>query len=337
MKTNAKDIATGGSDLTTTDIGRSDTIHPISSATRERQEENPAMQAAEQLNQVVDTGDTVVVLTDSLILPSLVQEIDAQVGAVLVARAVDTAFDANAIIACKHNVVDICESRSTADELSVMDRDVAAGTTRSVSVVGFSADCDSAKMYVEVLLAEVDPSAIIAVDKVAPTTEGVYNNMAGYEVSEKTVEFDVLYDEIPDETLTVSVVDAGNEITMGLIQGLVQDEIKYYTEYRCEYDAGIAADMETHLLFPATVSNCDGHAIAACLSHVTGTAALYEPTVEQRMIVQAAMAGIVDESIGRTDAWCDGMPPAAHESMLHFVREILIFLAHAHGRWELGK
>lgn len=323
MIKNAKCIATIISDMITTDIGERDTIYPISSAARERQGENPAMEAAEQLNEVVDNGDTVLVLTGFLIPPSIVQETDGPVGAVSVARA----LNANAIIACKPTAVDIREATATAGELGVLDRDVASGTTRSVSVEAFPADRNSARTYVEELLAEVNSSAVVAVDKIAQTTEGVYNNIAGYEVSEKTAEFDVLYDEIPDETLTISVLDAGNEITMGLIQDLVQDEINYRTEYQCEYNAGIAADMETDLLVPATVSNCDDHAITACLSHVTGTAALYEPTVEQRMLEQAAMAGNVDKSIGRTNAWCDGTPPAAHESILHLVREVMIFLS----------
>ncbi|RZV06197.1 uncharacterized protein DUF4392 [Natrinema hispanicum] len=337
MPENTKNVATIVDDLTTTDIGSRDTIYPISSAVREKQGSNPSMQAAERLNNAVDSEDTVLVLTGFLIPPSMVQETDGPLGAVSVARAVDSALDANPIIACEPAAVDICEATATAGELRVLDREAVSNNKRSVSVEPFPADRSKAQKYVEEILSEVDPAAVIAVEKAAPNKEGVYHNMSGYDVTEQTAKVDELYSRLPADVLTVSVGDAGNEVGMGLVQETVEDEIQYGDECQCGCGAGTAADIETDLLVPATVSNWGGHAIAACLSHVTQTPVLHDPEVERRMLVQASMAGSIDGIVGGTNAWCDGMPPDAHESMLRLIREVLRSSVHTRGGSEIGR
>jgi len=335
--TESKDVAAIVDDLTTTDVGGRDTIGPIAAAARERQGSAPSMQAAERLDEAVAPGETVLVLTGFLIPPSMVQETDGPLGAVSVARAVDRALDANPIVACEPAALDVCEAAATAGELSVLDRETASGSRQSVSVEPFPADRPEARAYVTELLAEVDPAAVVAVEKVAPNEAGVYHNMAGYDVSEQTAKVDELYGRLPADVLTVSVGDAGNEVGMGLVQETVEDEIRYGAECQCGCGAGIASALETDLLVPATVSNWGGHAIAACLGHATGTPVLHDPDVERRMLVEASMAGGIDGIAGGTNAGCDGMAPAAHESMLRLIREVFGSSVHTRGGGELGR
>jgi hypothetical protein len=337
MSENTKDVAAIVDDLTTTDIGGRDTIGPISAAARTKQGRAPAMQAAERLDEAVGPGDTVLVLTGFLIPPSMVQETDGPLGAVSVARAVDRALDADAVVACEPAAVDVCEATATAGELSVLDRETASDTRRTVSVEPFPADRAEARAYVADLLSEVDPAAVVAVEKVAPNEDGVYHNMAGYDVTEQTAKVDELYSRLPDDVVTVAVGDAGNEVGMGLVRETVEAEIQYGAECQCGCGAGIASAIETELLVPATVSNWGGHAIAACLSHLTGTAVLHDPDVERRMLVQASTAGGIDGIVGGTSAWCDGMPPETHESMLRLIREIFGSSVHTRGGGELGR
>lgn len=322
MPTNTKDVATIVDDLTTTDIGGRDAIAPLSAAARDQQGPNPAMQAAERLTETVDPGDTVLVLTGFLIPPAMVQETDGPLGAVSVARAVEGALDANAIIACEPAAVEICEATATAGGLRVLDRVAAAESTRAVSVDPFPADRAAARAYVEDLLTAVDPTAVVAVEKVAPNTAGVYHNMAGYDVTEQSAKVDELYRRLPADVLTIGVGDAGNEVGMGLVQQTVETAIQYGAECQCPCGAGTASAIETDLLVPATVSNWGGHAIAACLAQLTETPVLHDPEVERRMLVQASMAGAVDGIGGGTTAWCDGMAPDVHESMLRLIHEV---------------
>lgn len=323
-------------DLTTTDIGGRATIDLIADATHDRQGPQPAMRAAEALADAVDPADTVLILTGFLIPPTMVQETDGPLGAVSVARAVDAGLDADPIIACEPRAVDICEATARAGGLSVLDRDDSVGSRRTVSVEPFPADRDTAREYADDILAGVDPAAVVAVEKVAPNADGVYHNMAGYDVSEDTAKVDELYDRLGD-VLTVSVGDAGNEVGMGLVEDVVRSDIEYGAECQCPCGAGIASSIETDVLVPATVSNWGGHAITACLTDVVGTDLLHEPAVERRMLEAAAAAGSIDGIVGGTNAWCDGLPTGAHESVVELLGEALDASVHERGGGELGR
>lgn len=331
-----KDVATVIDDLVTTDIGGRATVYPISLASREQFGTNAPMRAAEALNDEVDPGDTVLVLTGFLIPPTMVQETDGPLGAVSVARAVDAGLDANAVIACEPTAVDICSATATAGELSVVDRETAAGSKRTVAVEAFPSDIEAAEAYVEDVLDELDPAAVIAVEKVAPNEAGVYHNMAGYDVSEQTSKVHKLYDAL-DDVLTIAVGDAGNEVGMGNVADTVREEIEYGETCQCPCGEGIASAIEVDVLVPATVSNWGGHAIAACLSTLVGQSILHSPDVERRMLEAASAAGSIDGIVGGTNAWCDGMPPAAHESIVRLLLEVLSASVHERGGGELGR
>lgn len=337
LATPEKDVATVIDDLVTTDIGGRATIYPIARASREQFGTNAPMRAAEALVDAVDPGDTVLVLTGFLIPPTMVQETDGPLGAVSVARAVDAGLDANAVIACEPAAVDICAATATAGELSVVDRETAAGSKRTVAVEAFPADIDAAEAYVEEVLEELDPAAVIAVEKVAPNEAGVYHNMAGYDVSERTAKVHELYDALDDDVLTVAVGDAGNEVGMGNVADTVREGIEYGETCQCPCGAGIASAIEVDVLVPATVSNWGGHAIAACLSTLVGEPVLHEPDLERRMLEEASAAGSIDGIVGGTNAWCDGMPPAAHEAIVRLLLEVLSASVHERGGGELGR
>lgn len=331
------DIAKVIDDLVTTDIGGRDTIYPIADAARQQAGPAAPMRAAEALAESVDPGDAVFVLTGFLIPPTLIQETDGPLGAVSVARAIDTALDANAVIACEPKAKDICAATATAGELSVVDRDTAMESKRTVAVEEFPADRGRAQEYVDDLLTELDPAAVVAVEKVAPNEAGVYHNMAGYDVSENTAKVDELYDALDDELLTIAVGDAGNEVGMGNVADTVRQEIQYGVECQCPCGEGIASSIEVDVLVPATVSNWGGHAIAACLSTLVGEPILHDPEIERRMLVEASTAGSIDGIVGGTNAWCDGMPPEAHEAVVRLIREALSSSVHERGGGELGR
>lgn len=331
------DVARVIEELVTTDIGGRATIDPIAAAVHEQYGPNAAMGAAEALVDAVDPGDTVLVLTGFLIPPTMVQETDGPLGAVSVARAVDAGLGANAVIACEPTARDICAATATAGELSVVDRRAAAESKRSVAVEEFPADPTRAREFVNEVLDQLDPAAVVAVEKVAPNEAGVYHNMAGYDVSEPTAKVHELYDELDESVLTVAVGDAGNEVGMGNVAETVREDIEYGRTCQCPCGSGIASSIEVDVLVPATVSNWGGHAIAACLSVLTDRQILHAPEVERRMLHEASAAGSIDGIAGGTNGWCDGMPPASHEAIVQLLREILSASVHERGGGELGR
>lgn len=324
-------------DLTTTDIGGRETIDLIARATTDRQGPEPAMAAAEALSDTVDPDDVVLILTGFLIPPTMVQETDGPLGAVSIARAIDAGLGANPIIACEPKATDICASTARAGGLNVLDREDSIGGKRTASVEPFPADRTAAREYAEEITSRLDPAAVIAVEKVAPNEAGIYHNMAGYDVSDETAKVGELYDRLGDETLTIAVGDAGNEVGMGLVQDVVREDIPYGSTCQCPCGGGIASSIATDLLVPATVSNWGGHAIVACLSSVLGTDLLHEPERERRMLNAAADAGSIDGIVGGTNSWCDGLPPETHGALLQLQREVLGSSVHDRGGGELSR
>ncbi|WP_227377710.1 DUF4392 domain-containing protein [Haladaptatus halobius] len=332
-----KDVATIVDDLITTDIGGRDTIYPIAAAAREKQGTNPAMQAAERLTTDVGRGDVVLVLTGFLIPPTMIQETDGPLGAVSVARAVDIGLDANAIIACEPNAVEICKATATAGGLNVLDRMSNYESKQTVSVEAFPADQDEAREYAEEVISELDPAVVIAIEKVGPNRVGVYHNMAGYNITEHTAKVDELYELLDDSVTTIAVGDAGNEVGMGVVEETVRREIKYGSSCQCDCDEGIAAAVSADVLVPATVSNWGGHAIATCLSELVGTPLLHDAELERRMLIEASMAGSIDGIVGGTNAWCDGLPTHVHVAIIELLHEISRSSVHDRGGGELAR
>ena len=323
MPPDTTDVATTIDALTTADIGGRGAIDAIAAAARAQQGPAPAMQAADRLVEAVAPGETVLVLTGFLIPPAMVPETDGPPGAVALARAIDRALDATAIIACDPAAVEICTATATAGGLRVLDRATAADTPQSVAVTPFPADRAEAQAHAETLVAAVDPAAVVAVEKVGPNTAGVYHNMAGYDVTDQTAKVDELYSRLPADVLTVAVGDAGNEVGMGGVRQTVEETVPYAAACQCPCGAGTASVIDADVLVPAAVSNWGAHAITAGLAHLTQTPVVHTPEVERRMLAQAAMAGAVDGIDGGTTGWCDGLAPAVHASLLRLLRAAL--------------
>jgi hypothetical protein len=213
----------------------------------------------------------------------------------------------------------------------VRDHESAAKSDRTVAVEEFPADRERASTYVDDVLADGDLAAVVAVEKVAPNEVGVYHNMAGHDVSDEAAKVDELYDALDEDVLTVAVGDGGNEVGMGNVARTVRDEIQYGAECQCPCGKGIASSVTVDVLVPAAVSNWGAYAVVACLSSLLGESLLHTPAVERRMLERASATGGVDGILGRTNAWCDGMPPESHEAVVRLLNEVLSPSAHERG------
>jgi len=192
-----------------------------------------------------------------------------------------------------------------------------------VSVETFPSDRDTARQYAEDVVSEIEPAAVIAIEKVGANRAGEFHNLIGVNVTEHAAKVDELYDILPDDVATIAIGDGGNEIGMGKIEETVRDVVEHGDACQCDCKQGIADATETDLLVPVTVSNWGGHSIAACLSYLLEESLLHDPAIERRMLDEASMAGAIDGSTGGTNAWCDGFPPAVHESVVRMLREAL--------------
>lgn len=334
--TRFNDVAGAVTDLVTTDIGRRGTIDPIVDATTTAGPPHPAMRVAERLVDTVDPGDVIVIATGFPIPPAMVPETDGPVGAASLARAVDRGLDATPIVACEPGAADVCSAAATAAGLCVLDRETCVETAHATAVDPLSTDPTDARTDARDLAA-LDPSAVMTVEKAGPNRDGVYHNMAGYDITDASAKVDALFETLDASTPTIAVGDSGNEIGMGAIEDAVREEIEYGDVCQCDCGAGIACATETAFLVPAAVSNWGAHAIVACLSTLLDRELLHDPAVERRMLLDASAAGGIDGIGGGTTGWCDGLPPEIHESIVRLLREIPRESVHDRGGGELGR
>lgn len=307
--------------LVTCDIGGRATIVPIRTALGDADGVPHAHRAAERLVSSVGSGDTVVVTTGFPIPPTMAPETDGPPGAVAIARALDSALNANVVLTCEPDATTVCEVTARAVGLGVADRTIASEASKTISVEPFPTSPARADTFAEDLLS-IDPAALIAVEKVGPNREGVYHNMAGIDVSDHAAKVDRLFDRADASITTIGVGDAGNEVGMGTVEAAVRDSVEKGDDCGCPCGAGIACAIGTDVLVPATVSNWGAYAIVVSLGLLTGGSLLHKPAVERRMLHAASRAGALDGVAGGTTAWCDGLPPAVHESVVRLLVEV---------------
>lgn len=311
--------------LITSDIGSRRTIGPIVQGVDAAGQSDgtypPVLAAAEELCDQLTPDDVVFVLTGFPIPPTMIPETDGPPGAVALSRAIIEGLDGNVIVGCDPGAVEICSATARAGGLSVVRREEMFESRQSVAVEPVPSGHSDAEVYASEL-ANLEPTAIIAIEKVGPNREGVYHNMAGMNVSDASAEVRPLFDQL-DDTMSVAVGDGGNEVGMGGIEGIIRDAIDHGAKCQCECRSGIASTLETDLLVPAAVSNWGAYGIVACLSLLLDRKLLHDPTVEARMLMQASLAGAVDGLRGGTLGWCDGIPPTTHEAIISLLREVI--------------
>jgi len=307
--------------LITADVGDRGTVGPIVGAMSRLDEsgEPPVAAAATGLAETIDEGDTVVVLTGFPIPPGMVHETDGPAGAVSLARALDVGLGANVVLACEPTATDICAATARAGGLHVDDRAVAFEHDRALSVEPFPTEPEDARTYAADLL-DLDPAAVVAVEKAGPNRRGVYHNLTGRDISEHAAEVGPLYDRLEDP-LTVAVGDGGNEVGMGAVASEIREQIPHGDSCQCECGSGITCDITTDLLVPAAVSNWGAHGVVACLSVVLDRPLLHDPDIERRMLVEGSLAGAIDGITGGTEGNCDGLSPDTHAAMVRLLGE----------------
>lgn len=162
------------------------------------------------------------------------------------------------------------------------------------------------------LLAERQPSVLVAIERAGLASDGTYRNHAGADFSEFNAKTDYLFTEHP---LSVGIGDGGNEVGMGLLRELVSPP------HQLAVEPSVTA---TTRLVVASCSNWGAYGLVAALSLMTGRQLL--PTVEQgyRWVRLAVDAGAVEGFTGTPKDWVDGRSP---EEDARCLRDLHVLMA----------
>jgi hypothetical protein len=162
------------------------------------------------------------------------------------------------------------------------------------------------------IIAERQPSALVAVERCGRTRSGRYRNINGHDISQHTAQTDYLFDYAGEEAVTVAMGDGGNEIGMGALAAHLGE-------------VGIADPVATSAdhLVPAAVSNWGAYGVLAYLSQLAGHDLLPADAEETRAFDILVQHGAIDGMTKRAEPAVDGFPLAHDLSVLAALRSCI--------------
>lgn len=312
--------------LITIDVGQRGVIDELYDAAHTHHGRSPTMEAAERLVEHVSPGDDVLIATGFPADSTLVQETDGPMGAVCLARAIRRGLGAHPTIVLEERGVHTVDAAARAFELSVEDYADAARTIEdgwtctidSLPLDWTESDCDP-----DEYLDDLDPSALIAIERAGANAEGVYHKSSGQNVTDDVIEPEPLFEHADGDALTIGIGDGGNELGMGTIYDRVADVVPKATACGCGCGGGIAAASTTDVIVTATISNWGGYGIAAALSTLCGDVVLHDPETEERALRAHSFAGALDAGSGAANGCVDGVSLEAQRSVVELLHAIL--------------
>ena len=166
------------------------------------------------------------------------------------------------------------------------------------------ADIEVSRNVTAEILARLDPSLIISIERCSRTNDDAYLNMRYVDITPHTARLDYLFEAgIP----SVGIGDGGNEIGMGnLVEFIPQVETL----------PNDPAVTKVDRLIISSVSNWGGYGLVAALSKLAGRNLL--PTVESEtvLIKRSVDMGAVDGTTGDHSYFVDGFTTEENGELL---------------------
>lgn len=294
-------------------------------AARNKAGEPLSLFAARKLVEAVKTKDTVIVTTGFTVTTVHAPETDGPTGAAVLARAFDLGFKATPVIVTEESFRSMIGATCGAAGLSMHNLKDAKAYPRRVAVETFPIDPKISQKAAEKMLDEINPSAIISVERPGCNEKGVYHSGGGFDVSPYTAKIDDLINEARSRGIfTVGIGDLGNELGMGYILDAVKDIVPGATKCKCPCGAGIAAATETDALIVATVSNWGAYGLAACMATVLEEPEVFHDMLTEKLLLRASsQAGAVDSVSGLSRPAADGVGEEITCYLVEMLRHII--------------
>jgi len=180
------------------------------------------------------------------------------------------------------------------------------------SVVEFPiAGEEESRSFAKELLSEIAPSVIIGIERCGLTSEGLYRNMRGVDISEYNAKADYLFESgIP----SVGIGDGGNEIGLGNLADIIPT-VPSLVRMPCV--------TTTSALVIASVSNWGGYGLVAAMSKIKGKNLLPSIEAEQALVKRNVELGAVDGPSGETVPMVDGFTLEENSQTLQELHDLL--------------
>ena len=292
-------------------------------AARKRSPEPLSLAAARALRNRVGRGRHVLIATgwhDRPDVNSQIAETDGPLGAAVLARALHDVCGAIPLVLTEERLVGPLQHILRAAGLSALlpeEAEAAAQVSAALhaaSVLGFPKNIEEARAHSEHLLAAFKPKAVLAVEVGGMNANGQIFTFRGDDATQHTPKFDLLFQEAQRRrVVTIGVGDGGNEIGFGSMRKAAARRIPSTRQPA----QALVPTTEVDYLVPAAVSNWGAYAIAASLCLLADRPdCLHTPAAEERLLIAASGAGLIDGITGYVEPAVDGMTREVHMGLV---------------------
>ena len=281
--------------------------------------------AAELLAERIKPGDFVILSAGFRVAPFMpFGESDGPGGVASIARGLALGLGARSVVVTDDACMPPIEAALKAATVRMLPyeylKDMPKVAVTGTSIIPFPMDDDEAKSEAKRLCDELNPKAIITVERSDVNEKGIHHTGGGNDMGQWTAKVEHLIVEANSRGIvTIGILDLGNEIGGGNIH----DEIKEIVipkgaQCICGCGGGIAAVTPTTCTIMSSCSNKGAYGLMAALAHLTDKPeVLHDADMMQRIIEAVAAAGAVDGITMRTTLTEDGVPALISKCLIH--------------------
>ncbi len=312
-------VYTGGS------LTQKPVLMELYQAARKRFKDPLVYLAVNEITRRLKKGDTVLIATGFIIPPWFRPEHDGPAGAATLARALNLALDVTPVIVCEKVIKERMRALCETCGLEVTEYEEAKRFPRRIAIEDLPIADEAAKKRAKMVLDEMNPSMMIAIEKAAPNEKGIYHTGVGYDVTGIEGKIQHLFEEAGRRgVFTIGIGDGGNEVGMGCIKETIKRVLPTGAKCGCPCGAGTHSNIATDLLIVAMVSNWGAYAIEALLAVAKGRPEiLHDRALEERVFQAAISGGLIDPAAGLSMDSGDAIDKSVHLAVI----DMLTFIA----------
>jgi hypothetical protein len=295
-----------------------------------------SMAAAMLLRERVREGSNVIVLTGFPIMPYELVETDGPVGAAAIARSLNVAFSARPILLTEPAFVPPLRESCRAAGLNVYERIEDCRGVPAAVVAPFTMDPSEAPAMARTLLDALEPTAVVAVERVGRNRAGLHHSGRGVPLLHLTAKLDHLFEQARERGIaTIGIGDLGNELGLGSLRPTVEAATAFGARCLCPCEAGMACDVPSDVPVVAGVSNWGAYAVGAALAYLLDDPdILHGPPIEEEMLRACAAGGAIDGPTGRPIGWVDGIATDYHVRLIAQLHDLIRYPARLYGIYQ---
>ena len=287
-------------------------------ASRRRAKQPLTLAAADLLAKRVKPGDRVLMVSGFIMRDYGLPETDGPIGAAVLARALALGLGAVPIGVSEASVLPCLEACFAAAGLIPATVEALGRGRNRCAFVEFPVDASFAAAKARRILDELEPKALIAVERPGAGADGEYHGGGGFAISSFTAKTDVLFALAQERGIaTIGIGDLGNELGLGVVAA----------EVRAHVPLGetIAAHLAADVAVIANISNWGAYGVAACLAAMLGNDGLFHDGRDELRLIDACVAaGAIDPVGGQRRAWVDGTDAATNAAMVDLLRSVVV-------------